>query len=181
MVADEINRVLRPKEADMIYDIIPKDKHKKVFDTALNSGMRYKEIREFAKKPELHRPDRFEIFLPRTITKTQKDRYVHLTKSFNKLLVQYLKTGLEPPHPRTWYDNIQRWSRLAGIKDWHNINIKTTRKTWESWLLKAGYDSTKILLSQGHIESVAIMHYFNMSFTEEEIEEIKIKTMGWTG
>ena len=181
MKSNEINRVLRPKESDSIYDIIPKDKHKKVFDTALNTGMRYKEVRLFAKKPELHRPDRFEIFLPKTITKTKKDRYVHLTKSFNKLLTEYLKTGLEPPHPRTWYDNIRRWAKLAGIEDWHNINIKTTRKTWESWLVKSGCDSIKILLSQGHIQATAIMHYINLSFTEEEIEEIKLRTSGWTG
>jgi integrase len=163
------------------YETISKDKFKKAFDTALHTGMRYRELRLFSEHPEWHRRDKYEIFLPKKYTKTRKDRYVHLTKNFNKILTLYLKDGLYYPHPRTWYDSIRRWSKQARIKDWHNINSKTTRKTWESWLVKSGYDSMRILLSQGHIQATAILYYINLSFTDEEIKEIKLRTSGWTG
>lgn len=177
----EFNRVFTPFEADDIYYGIGKRKFKRAFDTALNTGMRYKELKLFAENPEWHRPKYNEIFLPKTANKNRIDRHVHLTENFNKFLGEYLDAGLYFPARRTWFDSIRRWAKRAGVQDQHNINVKTTRKTWESWLIKANYDPLKVMLSQGHTQGTAILHYLNMSFTKDEIEAIKKKTLGWTG
>lgn len=176
---EQLIRALTPKEFDLIYEVIPKDKHKRGFDTALNTGMRFKELETFVKHPKWFNSERFIIFLPRFETKIKKERNVHLTKNFNKILKLYLKDGLEYPSRRSWLYNVQRWAKMAGIEDWGNINTKTTRKTWESWLVMSDYNPLKILASQGHIDSTSLAHYLNLSFTSEEIKEIRMRTAGW--
>lgn len=177
----ENNRVFTPSEYKAVYKAIDSRIFKKSINTALYTGMRYKELQLFADNPQWHRPDKSDIFLPRKFTKNRKDRYVHLTPHFNELLTMYLETdgGLYFPHRRSWYDNIQRWGAWAGIKDYKNLNVKTTRKTWESWLVRAGYDAVKVMLSQGHTQTTAILYYFNLSFTKEDIAQIKQRTIGW--
>jgi len=177
----ELNRVFTPNESDAVYEAIQKRKFKRAFDTALNSGMRYKELRLLVEHPEWHRAKKVEVFIPKVKSKTRFERYVHLTESFNKLLSEYLDIGLYFPDRRTWYDSVRRWAKKAGIEDWQNVNVKTTRKTWECWLMRSEYDPIKILLNQGHTQTTAILHYLNLSFTPREIENIKQKTHGWSG
>lgn len=178
----ERNRVLTPQEFDLIYNIIPKEKFKRSFNNALYTGMRPRELYLFSQNPKWHDPKRRTVFLPMKYTKTKKERYVHLTRHYNEILSLYLENGGElyyPKKTRSWYDNVRRWAEQAGIEDWWNINAKTTRKTWESWLVVSGYDGTKILLSQGHIQSTALAHYLNLRFTDDEVREIKVRTAGW--
>lgn len=183
----ESNRVLSPQEFDAIYEIIQKDKFKKAWDNALHTGMRCRELWYFSQHPEWHNAKRRTIFIPKLYTKKvkikEKERNVHLTRTYNQILALYLKDngGLYyPEKTRSWYDNVRRWAKKAGIEDWWNINVKTTRKTWESWLfISYPEKAPQILLSQGHIQSTALTHYLNLGFTDEEKREIKMRTAGW--
>ncbi|MGA9405135.1 MAG: hypothetical protein WBV57_08915 [Methanoregula sp.] len=72
-----------------------------------------------------------------------------------------------------------RWvfPRAPGI---HTVQIRTGRKTWECWLLAAYPDKViNIVLSQGHTETTALRHYFNISWTQAEREAIKEQVIGW--
>ncbi len=85
--------------------------------------------------------------------------------------------------------NLIRWAKraritaLPGYEQDNNptgITVRTTRKTWESWLLASYPDKViNITLSQGHTETTALRHYFNISFTPAERQALKEETRGW--
>lgn len=61
--------------------------------------------------------------------------------------------------------------------------FRSLRKTWESWLTASmGSDPLmreKILLSQGHKEEIAINHYLEVSFDQEDLEDIRKEVEGY--
>jgi hypothetical protein len=60
------------------------------------------------------------------------------------------------------------------------MSPKTTRKTWESWLV--WYYPEKfatIFGSQGHNELTALRHYVNLPFNTRDKEEMKSFVEGW--
>jgi hypothetical protein len=95
-----------------------------------------------------------------------------------------------PSSPSAWQISLIRWSEKAGLaplpgaseEDYNycGINVRTTRKTWESWLMTAYPNrAVEIAMSQGHTESIAIKHYLNCSFTKEEKMGIMDEVTGW--
>ena len=71
--------------------------------------------------------------------------------------------------------------KKAGLGD-KGLSVKTFRKTWESWLVVSySHALPLIAMSQGHTLITAMNHYLNLPFTKEDVEEIKIRTAGWSG
>ena len=177
----QVMRVLDPAEYDAIKESIPKTKMQFQLDVMLNTGMRYVELQRFAKHPEWHLPNKKLIYLPSKFTKTRKERNVLLTPIFNEKLKMFLGMGniLFFSSKATMGDNLKRWASKAGIDNPVNIAPKTLRKTWESWLVTADKNVLKILASQGHNSTTALMHYYTSGFTEKDKEEIIKRTEGW--
>jgi len=109
----------------------------------------------------------------------QQERDIRLNP-LGKNVISYF-IDLETPLPvgQTWKDNLRRWSRNCGL-DPININVKTTRKTMESWLL-AVYPTriTEITLSQGHTSITSIKHYLNIGFTDADKRDMLEYVEGW--
>jgi len=121
---------------------------------------------------------------------SQKTRNVILSDNGLEAVRAFLQAPKMPASSSAWQTNLIRWSKIAGLSplpdrsggggNVYGITVRTTRKTWESWLLTA-YEgkAVKIALSQGHTESTALGHYLNLSFTDQERESIVEEVRGW--
>jgi len=143
--------------------------------------MRYVEVQRFQKYPSWF--DGEFIHLPREATKkklrTQPERWVRLNNQ-GRMIVQYFKNIKTPvPTYQSWNDNLRCWARRGGL-DKDGLSVKTTRKTWESWLMFFYPEHiATITLSQGHTQITSLQHYVNMPFTESDRIEIRNYVEGW--
>jgi integrase len=156
-------------------EAITKTRLRMVLDTLLFSGMRYIELERFASNLMWFDTKNRAITLPAKAAKTGKSRTIHLTPSFSTDLEMYLREykTLEVPCIRSMQDNLKRWTSLS-------VTPKTFRKTWESWLLAAGYQSMPIALSQGHSELISYGHFANLDpRLKSEMEQVRKFTEGW--
>jgi integrase len=167
-------RILTPSEYEILHERIPKTRLRILVDILMFTGMRYRELEKFSDHLTWFDPINRAICLPAQATKTKRERTIHLTPQFTKELNQYLREykRLEVPAIQTMQVSLARWKTWA--------TPKTFRKSWESWLLFAGYDSMKVALSQGHTQTIQLNHYANMSARlKSESEGVKKYTEGW--
>jgi integrase len=177
-------RILIPSEYEAIIDVIEKDRLRIVVETLANTGMRYSELARFSCCLGMFDAKNRAISLPAQYSKTKKERIIHLTPTFSKRLHQYLREhkSLEVPIRRSMDDNLIRWYLRIRPSNERRFSpsAKTFRKTWESWLLAAGYSSMAVALSQGHSELISYGHYANLDpRLKSEMEKVKIITDGW--
>jgi hypothetical protein len=144
--------------------------------------MRYVEMQRFQQHPTWFDGD--FIHLPKTASlkhkRKQKERDIILNPLGKKVISYFIDVDIQLPCRQSWKDNLSRWA-LKGELDPVNINVKTTRKTWCSWLL-AVYGTgrlTEICLSMGHDSVTSIRHYLNVGFTTEDKQRIKEYVEGW--
>ncbi len=177
MTEKDIFRILSPSEFKQLLTGIQKVDNRFRVETMLNTGMRYEELKRF--EPKFFNPKTRDITLPASVTKTKRGRVVQLTPNYSKTLEIFLsKASLDFPNRSSMNTNLTRWAKNAGL-DW-SPDCKTFRKTWETWLLFAGYDSLKVAVSQGHTQTIQIAHYQNMSSClKNELKEVKELTEGW--
>lgn len=169
-------RILTTSEYESILDLIEKERLRVVVETLLNTGMRYSEFKEFSGHLAWFDFKNRAISLPGDSTKTGKGRVVHLTPAFSKRLYQYLREhkNLDVPSRQAMDSNLKRWMHEIGV------SCKTFRKTWESWLIAAGYSSMAIALSQGHSELISYKHYANLDpRLKSEMDKVRKHTEGW--
>jgi integrase len=159
----------------------------------LNTGMRYVEAQSFRFKH--FNPEARKIHKPLSgRTRKQRERSITLTPQYaEKLLFTQRVMKLSPsdglgfPPLNTFQKNLQYWFRKAGLRwqdedspEWRRASlVKVFRKTRESWLVVAGYDSALIALDQGHTNLTQLRHYLNNPFSQEDIAEIKEYMKGW--
>jgi len=186
-------RILRPCEATALIDTIPKHHHGVMFKALLYSGMRYVEMQRLQEHPEWLTGS--FIHLPEVATKqgrkksrdgrqtrSQVERWVRLNPVGLEVIKQYLKLGEQlPGRYQSWRDNLVRWAEHAGIGS-EGMSVKTTRKTWESWLITV-YKAhvPDVLLSQGHTYEVALQSYWGLPFTETDKGEMLAYVGQWVG
>jgi len=177
----ENTRVLRPNEVTALIEHIPKRTHEIQFKALLLTGMRYVEMQRFYDHPEwfdgkfIHLP---EIAMKKAKRK-QKERWIRLNPLGREIIRAF--TGLEKNLPtwQTWGENLRRWAVNANL-DPSALSPKTTRKTWESWLVfYYPQHLTHIVLSQGHTTLTSIQHYLNMPFTEGDKPAMREFVEGW--
>jgi len=178
-------RIFRPYEFDRLlnYGCLKLD-HKTMLLALLYTGMRYVEMQRFQKYSGWYDSSDGFIHLPsyrasRKIKRKQPDRWIRLNNQ-GKQAIEYFKELKRPlPDYNGWNANLKCWCRRAEL-DPVGVSVKSTRKTWESWLLFTY--PTRILDvvgSQGHTTTISIQHYCNMPFTEEDKVGIKRYTEGW--
>lgn len=185
------SRVLTPTEADAIRAVISKPSARALFDVLLYTGLRFAELRQLAETPAIFDEERGTLTIRSTKAKaTQAGRNVILGDHGRAAVAAFLEAGAKmPAHVSAWQQNLIRWAEAAHLAPLpappekgnpYGITVRTSRKTWESWLLSAcPSEITRITLSQGHSETIALRHYLNVSFTAAEREAIRAEVVGW--
>ena len=145
------------------------------------SGLRYVEAQRVQGNPDwvegrfIHLPEEAQ----RKAKRTQLERWVKLSDKGKTLIRFFFKT---PPLPdwKTWVENLDRWAGREGL-DPTGLSVKSTIKTWESWLLSQHPERTlEIMLSQGHDETTSIRHYAGLPFTKADKDAMIEWTAGWS-
>lgn len=176
-------RILRPAEYLELRKGLRPD-YQTYFDGLLLSGMRYVEYQVLLMNPNWY--DGNFIKLPRYAIRKQKatikQRYVHLSTRGRSTLDNLWKIVSINNIPTV--QGLHKTLKTAAVKSGvssEGLNIKSFRKTWESWLVFY-YPGRKdeIFLSQGHTELTALQHYVNIPFSARDREEMKDWVEGWT-
>lgn len=174
-------RILRPREWAALLQGCPKIDYKTILEALLYTGMRYVEMQRFQQRPEWFDGD--FVHLPKEashkVMRTQPERWVRLNNQ-GRMAVRHF-VGIKTPLPtyQSWNDNLKCWARRAGL-DLQGFSVKSTRKTWESWLMFFYPEQMPLIIqSQGHTMLISVQHYLNMPFTEADRIEIKNYVEGW--
>ncbi|NVM38037.1 MAG: hypothetical protein HWN81_20755 [Candidatus Lokiarchaeota archaeon] len=174
-------RILRPREFKQLLEGCPKIEMKNLLHTLLFTGMKYTELLKLHKNPEWFNREFIHIpNIPSENRKSQVERWVNLTPA-GKIVVEYFlhynKKTL--PSYQSWVENLKCWARRANISN-VGLNTKTTRKTWESWLMfYYPHLMLPIIKSQGHNVLSAIRYSLNLPFTEKDRFEMREFVEGW--
>jgi len=171
-------RIFRPNEIRKFIDAIPKNINRERFEVLLYTGCRYTELVDAQGKKE--RIDNNFIRIKNTKAKVKdKFRYVRLNNQGLRAVDYFMRHKNFLPSYITWNENLKRWANFAKLNP-EGISVKSTRKTWESWLVTM-YPTqiTQIFLSMGHESTTALQHYLQLPFTETDKEEMKYYTDGW--
>ena len=173
-------RILRPREYETLRQGAKKLENHVRLDTLLLTGLRYVEAQRLCKNPEwfdgrfIHLPE----YAQKKAKRKQRERWVRLNPQGQQILPFFFK-GPPLPSWKAWTLNLERWAVRAGL-DSSGLGPKTTRKTWESWLVTCYPDRvTEVFLSQGHTELTSLKHYLNLPFTEVDRLEMKKWVSGW--
>lgn len=172
-------RILRPWEFKKIVGAIPKHEYKDKIEALLYTGARYSEMRALYKRPQWLQST--TIKMPKRKKKAMyNERYIRLNPQGHRAVTYFLRSEKNfPEHTISWKENLQRWAVKAKL-DPVGLSVKTTRKTWESWLVtKYSKQLEHIFLSQGHTQMVALKYYLMIPFTNEDKEDMKYYTDGW--
>jgi len=172
-------RILRPAEVREIINAISKPEYKDKFEALLYTGCRYTELRWLYKHQKHFKDSSIHIpkFKPKSL---YSERYIRLNPNGARAVQYFLRSDKNLPADYvTWIENLNRWAITAGI-DPEGITTKTTRKTWESWLVtKYPNQLPYVFLSQGHTEMTALKFYLMIPFTEEDKKQMEYYTGGW--
>ena len=173
-------RILRPREYEVLRKEAVKLEKQTQLDVLLLTGLRYVEAQRLQRHPEWF--DGKFIYLPemavRKAKRKQRERWVRLTPRAAAILPFFYKTKPLPTW-KGWALNLKRWAEKAGLNP-EGLSTKTTRKTWESWLMASFPNHPyEIFLNQGHTDLTSLKHYLNLPFTEVDKLEMKEWTGGW--
>jgi len=175
-------RVLRPNEYKALEMGCQKNDLRTMLQALLYTGMRYVEMQNFQKNPSCFDGD--FIHLPKEVgtkkhKRTQQERWVRLNNQGKMAIQHFINIKHKLPAYQGWNVNLKCWAKRAGL-DPMGISVKSTRKTWESWLMFY-YPQyiPHIALSQGHTQLTSLQHYINSPFTETDKLGIKNYVEGW--
>ena len=172
-------RVFRPSEYEQIRSVV-NDSQRAQLDGLLLSGMRYIEAQRFYDNPTWL--DKKFIHLPHGASLKVKskfsERYIRLSNAGELLMPAFLRSR-PLPSKSAWNKDVKRWAVKAGVAP-DMISCKSTRKTWESWLI-ACYprESLIVCASQGHTTITEYQHYLNIAFSDTDKTTIQKYTSGF--
>jgi hypothetical protein len=181
-------RILRPFEYELLRDGAGKLENQTNLDCLLLTGARYIEAQRLQEHKEwldgifVHIPAWAQKKLKKIAGKrrprTQRERWIRLNPlGRNKLPYFFKNTPL--PSIQGWSKNLKRWARQVDL-DPEGLSAKTSRKTWESWLLFYYPELTmQICLSQGHTTTVSLQHYAGMPFSNQDRKDMSSWVEGW--
>ena len=172
-------RILRPSEYEKFITVLTLPM-KTNFNALLYTGLRYVEAQRLQQHSDWF--DGEFIHLPKEAQKKTKrkqlERWIRLN-SLGKNILPYFFATKKLPNYKCWDVNVKRWADKSGIGV-EGMCVKTTRKTWESWLTFYYPVNFQIIcLSQGHNFITSMQHYINLPFTSGDKEEIKKYVEGW--
>lgn len=175
-------RIFRPYEWERLMRGCSKIEYKTMLEALLYTGMRYIEMQHFQTYPSWFDGD--FVHLPRELAtkkrkRKQEERWVRLNNQGKMAIRHFISLDKKLPSYQSWNENLKCWCRRANL-DIEGISVKSTRKTWESWLMF--YYPERIMditSSQGHTQTTSLQHYCNMPFTDRDELEIKQYVEGW--
>ena len=171
-------RVFRPCEVRALVSAIPKNEYKDKFEALLYTAGRYKELQWLYDNPKRFHSDSIHIRNAKAMSK-EAYRYVHLNMQGQRAIENFLRSKTNLPTNQSWNENLKRWCELAGIKPYHAC-AKSTRKTFESWLIITyPHRTLEILASVGHSESTALKHYLTFPFSKDDKQDMLFYIEGW--
>ena len=171
-------RVFRPWEVRAIVRAIPKNEYKDKFEALLYSGCRYAEIQWLFKNPRRFKGEHMQIKNMKTFSK-EASRWVRLNLQGQRAIENFLRSKTNLPTYQTWGENLKRWCMKAGV-DPTSACAKSTRKTFESWLVIIFPNRVnEIFISQGHEETTALRHYLTFPFTDQDKRDMMYYVEGW--
>lgn len=125
------------------------------------------------------------INLPeRTFTYTYKDR---IKDTDGKFVVELIETknftkNTDGSYTRVMKEVFKIETREEVIKT-NGCSIRSFRKTWESWLTlyfsNDQHMKDKVLSSQGHLRETAWTHYLDISYDNEDLQDIGEEVEGY--
>lgn len=138
-------------------------------DATLTTGMRFIEARRLQPHPDWF--DGTFVYLPPgaqlKAESLQKERWVRMGERGILSLASFWSSRPLPVW-QTWRENLARWANAAGL-DPVGLSPKTTRKTYEAWLMKSFPErQIEIFMRQGHTSATSIRYYLNLPFTDED-------------
>lgn len=171
-------KLFRPTEINAIIKAIPKVEYKDKFEAMLYTGCRYEELRWLYMHPDSFTGE--TILMPSSKPQAKhKERYIRLNVNGRRAVQFFLRGKKNLPDRDGWNANLRRWCMLAGIER-KGISSKSTRKTWESWLVTMYPDNYPfILLSMGHTDRVSLEYYLMLPYSDADKKDMKFFTDGW--
>ena len=173
-------RILKPSEFKKLIDAIPKVEHKDKLEALLFTGCRYTELQWLYENPSAFSDGIIRMPSMKTASR-HKERYIRLNNNGKRAVQYFLRSNRNLPDHPGWDANLKRWCKYAEL-DPEGICCKTTRRTWESWLV-AQYKNNLplIFLSQGHTDRISMEFYLMLPFAQDdkEMEEMRLYTDGW--
>ena len=175
-------RILTPAEYNKLRASIQMDRHKTLLDILLITGMRYVEVQRLYDNRSWYIEKENIIHLPEEAQKkhkrTQLERTIHPLPSIFSYIMKEFFTARKPPVESVWNRDLRKWAECAGINP-YGISAKTTRKTIESWMIKAGVLESTVCLRQGHDSLTSMRHYQGLAFSENDIRDIQKQLSEW--
>ena len=115
----------------------------------------------------IHLPE----YAQKKVNRQQRERWIRLSDKGRTIVRYFFKTKPLPSwNGRT--HNMERWAESSKL-DPMGLGPKTTRKTWESWLVSSYPERfPEIVVSQGHTTFVAVNHYLGLPFDRRDKEEM---------
>jgi len=172
-------RIFRPKEFQALFNAIRKNEHKQMMEALLYTGMRFTEARWLQKNPKAF--DGNSILISSTKKKARhKERFIRLNDNGKRAVRYFIDMKKRLPTNQTWDENLLRWAKYAKL-DSEGICAKSTRKTWEAWLMcQYGKEhQIEVFLSIGHTKETALEYYLMLPFDDQEKIQMKYYTDGW--
>jgi integrase len=173
-------RILRPFEYELLQTGL-KPLERIQFEGLLFTGMRYIEAIRFQEHPEWL-DDKF-IRLPEGSVKKKKtefdERTIILSNMGRKRVPFFLKDNAKLSVRGSWDWILKERAKKVGL-DPKGICAKTTRKTWESWLIDRYKNNTDLIAgSQGHTGTTQTKHYLGLGFYPEDSKGMERYVKGW--
>jgi hypothetical protein len=180
LVTADGTKVLTVEEYDKFLQAVPESK-RVIFEINTITGLRYIELQRLHDNPSWYNKSRNQIILPKEAQKKVKQKLVKRT--IDKLpstfgyMFKLFTEGKRPPERTSWNLDLARYSVKSGISP--KVNLKTARKTIESWMLKSGIPEIEIYSRAGHDPTTSLKHYQSLSFTDYELRDIKKRLSEW--
>ena len=171
-------RIFRPDELQKLIKAIPRSLDLIRFETALYTGARFVELQKLKKHPEFFTGNSIRMTTKKTKA-ISDERYIQLNERGCRAVKQFLEQKKRLPAREGWNASLKRWCKYAGV-DPTGVSAKSTRKTWESYLVTSFPSCTPtIFVSQGHTGMTSLQFYLTLGFTDDEKQQIKKLTEGW--
>ncbi len=175
-------RILTPGEYQKIKNVIPQKRHRTLFDILMITGMRYIEVQRLWDHREWYLKKDNMIHLPEEAQKKHKrsqlERTIHPLPGMFELLMDNFFEERRPPAESNWNRDLRNWAENASINP-YGLSAKTTRKTIESWMIKAGMLESSVCLRQGHDNLTSMKHYQGLAFSADELRDIEKQLIAW--
>jgi len=175
-------KILTPAEYQKLRNVIPQKRHKTLLDILLITGMRYIEVQRLWEHKEWYMRNENMIHLDgeaqQKHRRSQQERTIHPLPGMFDLLMDNFYSDRKPPAESNWNTDLRAWAKLAGIAP-YGLSAKTTRKTIESWLIKAEVNESAVCLRAGHDSVTSMKHYQGLAFNDIETQDIIRQLTVW--